>query len=84
MITKDKIATALKQMFTESDNLTHDLHRYLAAAAVLVGLFLSVFVVVKQGKDFDMETFGIGVGMLLAGLGAALGLKPESKNTNRP
>jgi len=47
----------------------------------MVGLFLSVFVVVKQGKDFDYGDIRIGIGMLLAGLGAALGLKPESKNT---
>lgn len=66
-----------RQLLTESDNVTHDLYRYLAVAAIAVGLGLSIYSVVK-GQPFDMQTFGIGVGSLFAGVGVALGLKKES------
>ena len=70
----------IKQMLTESDNLTYDIYKNVAAVSVITGLFLSVFTVVWQGSEFDMQSFGIGVGSLLAGLGAALRLKPDDKN----
>ena len=48
----------LRQLLTESDNVTHDLYRYLAVVSIAVGLGLSVYSVLK-GQPFDMQTFGI-------------------------
>lgn len=67
----------LRQLLTESDNVTHDLYRYLAVVSIAVGLGLSIYSVIK-GQPFDMQTFGIGVGSLFAGVGVALGLKKET------
>jgi len=63
---------------TESDNRTHDLFKYLAVMAIVVALGLESYSVVKRLKPFDMQNFGIGVGTLLAGIGVALKLKPQS------
>ena len=67
----------LKQLLTESDNVTHDIYRYLALVSILVGLGLMIYSVVWQGKEFDMQAFGVGVGALFTGVGIALGLKKE-------
>ena len=66
----------IRQLLTESDNVTHDLYRYLAVASVVSGLALPVYAVLK-GQLFDMQAFGVGTGALLAGVGVALGLKKE-------
>lgn len=39
---------------------------------------LVVYSVVWRGEKFDVQTFGIGMASLFAGMGAALGLKKES------
>jgi len=64
----------LRQLMTESDNVTHDLYRYLATLSVLVGLGLCIYATVT-GKAFSIQDYGVGVGTLLAGAGAALFLK---------
>lgn len=69
----------LRHWLTESDNTTHDLYRVLSLVAILTGLGLSVYTVVVKNQPFDIQTFGIGVGTLFAGCGAALALKPETK-----
>lgn len=71
------VREVLQQLVTESDNVTHDLYRYLAIASILTGLGLAVFSVVGKGQVFDMLNFGGGVGALFAGVGVALGLKKE-------
>lgn len=72
------IRDVLRQLFTESDNRTHDLFRYLAVASIVTGLCMQVYVIVWKSQPFDMQTFGIGVGALLAGVGTALGLKKDT------
>lgn len=67
-----------RQLMTESDNVTHDLYRYLALLAIATGLSLNVFAVGWKGQAFDMQAFGVGVGALFAGVGVALKLKPET------
>lgn len=67
-----------RQLVTESDNVTHDLYRYLAIASICTGLGLQVYAIGWKGQAFDMQTFGIGVGALFAGVGVALGLKKET------
>ena len=72
-----------KDIFTESDNSTYDHIRVLAILAVVIGLSLQVWVVIRwvgpSPQPFDFQQFGIGVGSVFAGVGAALKLKPESK-----
>ena len=67
-----------KNMLTESDNVTHDLARYLALISVLVGLGLSIYAVGWKGQQFDLQSFGVGMGAMFTGLGVALKLKPET------
>jgi len=64
----------VKQLLTESDNETADLYKYLALLSVVVAIGLSIYAVV-QGQSWDAQSFGIGVGGLLAGVGVAVGLK---------
>lgn len=74
-------------MFTETDNKTHDVFKYLALMTVVIAHGLQVYVVVWKGQPFDMQQFGIGIGALFAGVGAALMMKPEAKaplNTPAP
>lgn len=68
----------LRDLLTDSDNLTHDIYRYLALLSILTGLGLSIYVVVVKDQPFDMQQFGIGIGVLFAGVGVALGLKKET------
>lgn len=69
----------LARMMTECDNKTHDVFKYLALTTIIIAHGLQVYVVVVEGQVFDMQQFGIGVGVLFAGMGAALMMKPESK-----
>jgi len=68
------IKDVVTQLLTESDNITHDLYKYLAVASVVSGLAFQLIAIIK-GQPFDMQQFGIGIGALLAGVGVALGLK---------
>lgn len=65
-------------MFTEVDNRTHDLFKYLSCLTVLVALGLTCYEVISNGTAFDIQAFGIGMGAVLAGAGAALLMKKDS------
>ena len=69
----------LVQMLTESDNKTHDVFKYLALLTIVIALGLEIFVTVWRNQPFDIQQFGIGVGVLFTGMGAALMMKPENK-----
>ena len=69
----------VKMLLTENDNITHDLFRYMALASIITGLGLSVYAVL-EGQPWNMQSFGIGVGVLLAGVGAALKLKGDNES----
>jgi hypothetical protein len=72
----------LKDALTESDGESYDHIRMLAVLAVVIGLALQVWVVVRWAgpspQAFDMQSFGLGLGAVFAGVGAALKLKPEA------
>lgn len=72
-----------RQLFTESDNITHDLYRYLAVASIITGLGLQVYAIAWRGQPFDMQMFGVGVGALFAGVGVALKLKRETADMEK-
>ena len=65
-------------LFTESDNKTFDVTRVLAALSILTGLALAVISVVFKNTPLNMQDYGIGIGALFAGVGAALGLKKDT------
>ena len=69
-----------QQLLTESDNITHDIYRYLSLLSILTGLGLQIYVIGWKNQPFDMQTFGIGIGALFAGVGIALGLKKDAKD----
>ena len=74
----ESIKKIVQQLLTESDNVTHDVFRWLAVVCVVAGISLQVYSVVRQGEKFDMQAFGTGTGILLAGVGAALALKKDN------
>ncbi len=69
----------LRQLFTENDNITHDLYRYLALASIGTGLGLQIYAIGWNHQSFDMQTFGVGTGALFAGVGVAIGLKKDTE-----
>ena len=76
----DKVKKFLNDMFTEVDNRTFDLSKVLALVAVVNGLALTVYEVVWKGTTFNMESYGLGVGLLFGGLAAVLTFKKESND----
>lgn len=69
----------IRHLLTGADNTTHDFVRWLGMFGGLTALGLQVYVVVVKGSPFDMQSFGIGLGALLASVGAALGLKKDTE-----
>ena len=77
---KDELSI-FTQLLTGQDNQTHDIARWLAALSVLTGLALQIYVTVQLKQPLDLQQFGIGMGTLLAGFGAAIKLKENSEPT---
>lgn len=73
-----------RHAFTESNNETYDVVRILSGIVVLDCLVLASWSVIAQHHPFDVQAFGIGIGALFTGLGAALKLKPESGGARVP
>lgn len=76
-----RIAT---QLLTGADNTTHDLGRWAAVLSFLAGIGLQVYVVVWRAQAFDFSTFGAGVAIMAAGLGAMLKLKETTEPKPQP
>jgi len=72
------IKKLFRDTLTEPDGVTFCPARAIALATALTGLGLMVFAVVVNHEHFDFLTFGGGAGALLAGTGAALGLKKDA------
>lgn len=71
---------AFIQAITGRDNVTVDLYRVLALAAVAVGIGLEVFVVVwRNGQGFSLVDYGAGIGGLLVAGAGALKLKESTE-----
>ena len=58
----------------------YDLVRVGTLVALVVGFSLQVYVVVK-GAPFDMDKFGIGTGLILAGGGGAMAMRRDREET---
>jgi hypothetical protein len=70
----------VRDLFTGVDGVSHDIGRYMAAAATVTGLSLEVWAVLMQ-KTFDFQAYGIGCGALAAGVGAMMKLKETTEPT---
>lgn len=68
----------IKDILTGVDNQTYDVGRLLWVLGVLVYLGLSITALVK-GQPWEPQSFGIGLGAVLAGGGAALGFKKATE-----
>jgi hypothetical protein len=66
-------------MTTGVDNETHDVVRVVGLVGALTALGLQIYVVTWKSQPFDFQAFGIGLGALLASVGAALGMKEKTE-----
>lgn len=73
--------TWLKQLLTLSDNATYDIIRVLSVIAFIQYLVSEAFVLYKT-MVFDAQSFGIGLGAVIAGIGVALKFNPDTGGQN--
>lgn len=72
------MANFIKEMFTDKDGITDD-GRITAFMLVLAFIGNSVIsVVMSTAHAFDAQSFGIGSGALVAGVGALLKLRGDN------
>lgn len=75
-------APAVKQFLTDCltgiDGQSFDIGRVLWSLSFVVGMGLEIYSVI-EGKQFDLQAFGIGVGALLLAGGGALKLKSTTE-----
>jgi len=69
----------LKQLLTGKDNQTHDISRHVGFWGALSGLGMQIYDVVSLGHAFHFQEFGIGLGALVAAVGASIGLKKDTE-----
>lgn len=69
----------LTQVFTGKDNATHDIARWLGSLAVLVGVALEFYSVVWLQKPINLQEYGLGMGAVFTGFGAAIKLKENTE-----
>ncbi len=68
----------IKDCLTGIDGESFDIGRVLWALAFLVGMGLEIYAVI-EGRSFDLQAFGFGVGALLLAGGGALKLKSNTE-----
>lgn len=67
----------LKHLLTLSDNTTYDIVRVLAVVSFIQYLGSEGWVLYKT-TVFDAQSFGIGLGAVIAGVGVALKFNPDN------
>lgn len=67
---RSKYAKAVTDSVTDFDNETFDTGRILVVIAVIAMIFFVGYDLIVHKATFDSQSFGIGVGTLLGGLGA--------------
>ncbi|TXD58850.1 hypothetical protein FUT88_13295 [Ralstonia sp. TCR112] len=60
----------LMEIVTDDTNVTLEPAYALGAAAFVVGIGLEIYAVIA-GKTFDLQAYGVGVGVLIASVGAS-------------
>jgi hypothetical protein len=68
----------LKNVFTERDNATPCPVRVLAVLGGLEFLGLAAMVALRS-SSFDMQAFGVGLGVVLTAIGAAISAKATTE-----
>lgn len=74
----------IKNLMTGKDNETYDFIRVAAILGVIQGLGLTLYTVVCQQQHFNLEQFGVGLGAMLGGAGAGIGLKSNTEPDPKP
>ena len=64
----------LKQVFSDPNGIPDDA-RITAMCTVFTALGLAIYAIVFAHQAFDMQTYGIGIGALMAGIGGMLRLR---------
>lgn len=72
------------QLVTGKDGQTHDLVKWSAVLGTLQGLGLTAYDTIVNHVHFDIQSFGIGLGALLAAVGAALKFKDGTEASSAP
>ena len=75
----DRILTWFKHLLSGKDNQTPDAVRVMGFVGFLQGMGLQFYDTVIRGNAFDLQAFGIGMGVLFGAIGAALGLKKDTE-----
>lgn len=73
----------LLDTFTGKDNTTLDLGRVLWCAGVVMFFILSIHDIFHNNNHFDASSWGTGLGLVLAGGGAALGFKSGTEPSDK-
>lgn len=68
----------VKDCLTGIDGESFDIGRVLWALAFMIGMVLEIYSTI-EGKQFDLQAFGIGVGALLLAGGGALKIKSSTE-----
>lgn len=66
----------IRELFTENDNQTYDLTRFLAFLGGMVMLICQCYAVYKSGT-FSAVDFGTGFSAYMAGAGIGIGFKTK-------
>ena len=67
----------LRDLFTaDADSKVYDLVRVGTGLSLVVGLSLTIYTV-WRGDPFDLQQFGIGIGLILAGGGGAMAMRRD-------
>lgn len=68
------IKTVVTQLMTESDNVTHDLFRYLVLIAFANGL-AEHWYATAHSLQFDMQSYGVGLAALIVAVTPILAVR---------
>ena len=66
-------------LFTGADNATFEPANAIAIIGAVAGLVLETHQYFARGVPFDLQAFGIGLGAIVATLGAAQRLRGDAK-----
>lgn len=69
----------LRDIVTGVDGVTHDIVRWAAALGSLNAIGLAAYDVIGHAAHFDFQSYGIGMGAMLGGVGAALKMKQDTE-----
>lgn len=64
----------------DAKSSVYDLVRVSFAIAFVVGLVLQAYVVFAKDAPFDIQAFGTGFGLMIAGAGGAMALRKDRES----